>query len=314
MSTIKKFYGHGKLLLSSEYFILDGAQGLAIPTRFGQHLRASTLSGKSNLLYWVALNQQRHAWLNLVFERDSLTCLNSEGKEALALGHMLQSARKLNPAFLTDEYDCAIETYLEFPNHWGLGSSSTLLYCLSQWAKVDAYALMAATTYGSGYDLACADSSSPLLYCLKEGVPEIQKVAFQPVFRENLFFVHRGQKQSSASGIGHYRARIQNPESCIAQLNELTNAMLHCHSLKDMESIIIQHEDFISFHLNLPKAKEEVLPDYWGAVKSLGAWGGDFLMITNERPISELLKYLHCKGLHVCLGYDDIMLQNPDQT
>ena len=29
---------HGKLLISSEYFILDGAVGLALPTRFGQLL------------------------------------------------------------------------------------------------------------------------------------------------------------------------------------------------------------------------------------------------------------------------------------
>ncbi len=32
------FSAHGKLLLSGEYFVLDGALGLALPANYGQHL------------------------------------------------------------------------------------------------------------------------------------------------------------------------------------------------------------------------------------------------------------------------------------
>ena len=37
MST-KVFYSHGKLLLTGEYVVLDGAKALAIPTNKGQYL------------------------------------------------------------------------------------------------------------------------------------------------------------------------------------------------------------------------------------------------------------------------------------
>ena len=32
------FYSNGKLLLTGEYVVLDGAKALAVPTRFGQNL------------------------------------------------------------------------------------------------------------------------------------------------------------------------------------------------------------------------------------------------------------------------------------
>ena len=38
----QKFYGNGKLLLTGEYFVLDGALSLALPTKFGQNLVSST--------------------------------------------------------------------------------------------------------------------------------------------------------------------------------------------------------------------------------------------------------------------------------
>ena len=34
----KTYYSNGKLLLTGEYVVLDGAEALAVPTRFGQNL------------------------------------------------------------------------------------------------------------------------------------------------------------------------------------------------------------------------------------------------------------------------------------
>ncbi|PIZ07449.1 MAG: GHMP kinase, partial [Flavobacteriaceae bacterium CG_4_10_14_0_8_um_filter_34_31] len=44
------FYGNGKLLLTSEYLVLDGAKALAIPTKYGQYLEVEKLSEK--VLLW----------------------------------------------------------------------------------------------------------------------------------------------------------------------------------------------------------------------------------------------------------------------
>ena len=303
------FYGHGKLMLTGEYFVLDGANALAIPTRFGQHLRVRTLSGKSNTLYWVALNNLKQPWLNLAFDKSDFTCINESGAEANTLTKILKQSRVLNPGFMSTDEDTAVETYLEFPNSWGLGSSSTLIYCISKWAGIDEFKLLAATMGGSGYDLACAGSDSPILYHLQDGKPYWQQVSFMPPFHDNLYFVHTGQKQLSTKGIKHYRDNAVRIKDCIGWLNRLTESMLLCQSLTKMEQIINEHEDIIAEELKLPKAKDILLQDYWGAVKSLGAWGGDFVLLTNDRSEEELLAYLHSKELHVVHRYDKMMFQ-----
>ena len=35
------FYAKGKILLTAEYFVLDGAKGLALPSRLGQAMGVS---------------------------------------------------------------------------------------------------------------------------------------------------------------------------------------------------------------------------------------------------------------------------------
>jgi len=308
-ATSQHFYSHGKLLLTGEYFILDGANGLSIPTRFGQHMRIRPLSGSENTIYWVALNNQKQPWLNLAFDKDDLFCINASGPEADMLTKILTQARILNPDFLTGSQDIAVETYLEFPNNWGLGSSSTLLHCIAQWAHVDGYTLLQRTMGGSGYDIASAGSDSPILYHLNNGNPEWEQVLFMPPFSDNIFFVHTGQKQLSTKGIKYYRENAVRINDCIGWLNRLTESMLQCQSLRKMEQIMQEHEDIIAEELKLPKAKETLFPDYWGAVKSLGAWGGDFVMLTNDRPEEELINYLHSKGLHVLHRFDKMIFK-----
>ena len=34
----KEFYSNGKLLITGEYLVLDGAKAFALPTKFGQNL------------------------------------------------------------------------------------------------------------------------------------------------------------------------------------------------------------------------------------------------------------------------------------
>ena len=309
-ATSQHFYAHGKLLLTGEYFVLDGANALSIPTRFGQHLRVKPLSGNSNTLYWVALNNLKQPWLNLAFDKGDLSSINGTSKEADMLTRILTQARSLNPDFLTTDEDTAVETYLEFPNDWGLGSSSTLLYCISQWAAVDPFKLLAQTMGGSGYDLASAGCDNPIVYHLENGKPRWQQVSFMPPFYENIYFVHTGQKQLSTTGIKYYRENAVRIKDCIGWLDRLTESMLQCQSLRKMEQIMQEHENIIAEELKLPKAKDILLPDYWGAVKSLGAWGGDFVMLTNDRPEEELLAYLHAKDLHVVHRFDKMMFQS----
>ncbi len=51
----QEFYSNGKLLLSGEYAVLDGALAWAIPTTFGQYLRISI--NTSAEISWKSLDE-----------------------------------------------------------------------------------------------------------------------------------------------------------------------------------------------------------------------------------------------------------------
>jgi mevalonate kinase len=302
------FYGHGKLLLTGEYFVLDGAHALAVPTRLGQWLRIKKLHANGGLLYWVALNSKKQPWLNLVFETGSFNCINSKSDEARRLSKILTEARKLNPDFLTDEQDLAVETQLEFPNEWGLGSSSTLIYCIAEWAKVDGYGLLKATIGGSGYDVACAGADSAILYQLRDSEPTIFHLNWEPPFKDKLYFAYTGRKQLSSEAIQYYRTKLQDKTYAIGELNRITDLMLSCHELKEFESLIREHENLVAEQLKQTKLSDTIFADFEGTVKSLGAWGGDFVMLVYEDNENELRDYLKKKNISIAFKWDELIL------
>ncbi|MBL0310675.1 MAG: GHMP kinase [Bacteroidetes bacterium] len=301
------FYGHGKLLITGEYFVLDGAKALAVPTTYGQSLRIKELQAASSMLYWVALNHQKKAWLNLVFNTKDFSCMNSGQPEAQRLSKILSETRRLSPKFLNTNQDYAIETQLEFPNEWGLGSSSTLIHCVARWANVNGYELLKNTIGGSGYDLAAAGIDSAILYERKGNLAQTEAINWEPSFKEQLYFVYTGKKQLSSQAIEYYKNQLKDKEPAIRKLNLITDSVLKANSLKDFEALIEEHEKIISTHLHLKKVKEIMFADYWGSVKSLGAWGGDFVLMTNGRGKEELKNYLSDRKIDTCFSWDELI-------
>jgi len=57
---IKKYFSNGKLLLSGEYLVLDGANALAIPSRYGQSLEV-TVSEKEGIS-WTSKDINGKIW------------------------------------------------------------------------------------------------------------------------------------------------------------------------------------------------------------------------------------------------------------
>ena len=94
-----------------------------------------------------------------------------------------------------------VETKLGFPKEWGLGSSSSLIYNLSQWAYVSPFELLFKTSIGSGYDVACAQSDGPILYKNDSEGPIYSPVVFNPSFKNNIYFVYLGKKQDTSKEI-----------------------------------------------------------------------------------------------------------------
>lgn len=302
------FYGHGKLMITGEYFVLDGAQSLAVPTKFGQHLRVRELSFSEGVLYWIALNSQKQPWLQFSFDKENFSCLNDSSAQAKDLSIMLNETRALNPSFVNDKRNLAVETLLEFPNNWGLGSSSTLVYCLSKWANVNAYQLLQNSIGGSGYDVACAGSNSAIVYQKTEAGPTVMQANWKPAFRDKIYFAHLGKKQSSPEAIKYYRQQLKDKTYIINELNRITSLILRTEDFYSFEALVYEHETLIGSQLKMIKVKDRLFDDYWGSVKSLGAWGGDFVMLTNDRSKEELIEYLTSKKISTILGWEEMIV------
>ena len=301
---IKQYYSNGKLLITGEYLVLDGAQSLAVPTLYGQSLSVKETQDK--LLTWKSLDEKGKPWFESIYELEGLSPVskNTVSEEALAISatlkKILSEARKLNPSFLTNSQGYEITTALNFPREWGLGSSSTLINNIAQWAHIDAYALLWNAFSGSGYDIACAQNNSPITYQLKNNIPTVQPASFNPTFKNDLYFVYLNQKQNSREGIAQYRKKEFNTFSAISQINSITQRILTCTRLSQFDKLIKKHETILSEILGMPTVKERLFPDYKGAIKSLGAWGGDFILATGNKTTPD---YFREKGYATVIPY-----------
>lgn len=296
----------GKLLLSGEYFVLDGALALAVPVRFGQALRVEA-GAESGVLHWRSLDEQGAPWFEARFELPSLNPLSTtDARTATALQNMLLACRRQQAGFLTDPQGLAVTTQTDFPRAWGLGTSSTLIAALGQWAGADPYPVLFDTLGGSGYDIACAYAEGPVLYRLQDGRPEVLPAAFHPAFRDQLYFVYLSQKQDSREGIRRFRERAQGRAALVDQVSALTRQMLLATDLEAFEQLIKAHEQLVAEALDLPPVQARLFPDYPGVVKSLGAWGGDFVMATGRGSSAEIRDYFESRGFPQLLNYAEM--------
>jgi mevalonate kinase len=306
------FYSNGKLLLTGEYLVLDGATALAIPTKFGQDLIVENI--KEPQLIWGSFTSTGECWFEAVFDLPKLRLVSAtfnSDKEGSAdviaetLLDVLQEARRLNPDFLASKMGFIVKTVLTFPRNWGLGSSSTLINSIASWAKVDAFKLLWNSFKGSGYDVACAQNNLPILYQIKDKKPIIESAEFNPSFKENLFFVYLNQKQDSKEGISKFRESGKNFQKEIERISSISKQFLKANSIENINKLIIEHENIISSVIKLTPVKEKLFPDYFGEIKSLGAWGGDFVLATgNEQTKS----YFKNKGFETILSYSQMIL------
>ena len=307
-----KFYSNGKLLLTGEYLVLDGAKSLAVPTKFGQDLVVEEI--KEQQLIWGSFTNTGECWFEAVFDLPKLRLVNctfNSDKEGNAefiaetLLEILKEAKKINPFFLKSRSGFLVKTNLTFPQNWGLGSSSTLINNIANWAKVDAFKLLWNSFKGSGYDIACAQNHTPIFYQIENRKPVIEQVEFNPIFKDNLYFVHLNQKQDSKEGIKRYKNKRQKIKEEIKDISILSNEFVKATSVKDLDKIIVEHERIVSSIIKLKKIKETAFPDYFGEIKSLGAWGGDFVLVTGNKDTPAFFKN---KGFETVLSYSKMIL------
>ena len=320
-----RFKAHGKFLLTGEYLVLKGALAMALPLKLGQSMTVETCHGES--LQWDAHKPDGH-WFSVTLNPKTLEIIDSDDQpKAEKLSQILHAVKQLNPnAFEGD--GLKFTTRLDFDPNWGLGSSSTLIANLARWADVNPYELLKLTFGGSGYDIACATAKGPIYYQLidtgsalrqAQGPKVVESVEtptlmvepidYNPPFAEHLFFVYQGQKQSSSKEIKAFLAKA-NPvdlQKDIEAVSEISRAVPKCQTLDEFAMLMQCHERIIARCIGQEPVQKR-FPDFEGVLKSLGAWGGDFILAATEWDKSQVEAYFKKKGLEVVFSYKEMVL------
>ena len=296
------FRSNGKLLITSEYLVLDGAEALAIPTKKGQSLTISK-TGRENIL-WKSYNVYGNIWFECKLDNNFDIISSTDAIIANTLTIFLKVSSMLNSSFLNEAIGTEIETHLEFDQSWGLGSSSTLISNIAQWAKVDPFLLQQETFPGSGYDIACALSNSPIIYRIYNKEVSYLTASFRPTFFDEIFFIHLNKKQNSRDGINKYRESKADILASTTIASDFADKFINCKDVKEFRKLMAQHERLISVIIDEVPVKQRLFPDYKGSIKSLGAWGGDFVMAVGSNTIN----YFKSKGYNTIVPFVEMVL------
>lgn len=305
-----RFQAHGKLLLSAEYMVMHGATALAVPLKKGQNLEIQHT--ESNLIFpWKAFFNDK-LWFEANYDPGTLRILDTSDPDmALGLKNLLQACIELMPSFQESLFRKDAITRLDFSPDYGFGSSSTLISLLAEWAEVNPLDLHFMVSEGSGYDVACALAEGPISYKLRDHLPQYQHIPFKPSFHENIWFAWLGRKQATEKHLKEVAHRIKPGFETIYKFSELTRAMIEARTLDEFRKVMDVHEDELSQILGMETVSSRFrsLP---GSIKSLGAWGGDFVMIATEADRETLKDYLERNGIQTLYSYKELVYEKED--
>lgn len=302
-----QFHASGKILVTSEFLILHGAKALAVPLTLGQSLKTIP-AGREGTLLWQA-KYKDEVWFSASIEIEDMSVIDTSSEDrSKYLLNMLNRSLEINPDFRKNLGQHDVVTNLEFDPHFGFGSSSTLTHLVAQWAGIDPMQLHFRISRGSGYDVACAGATSPILYQVINEMPVIQSVDFRPSFIDHLWLVYLGQKQDSSRSVAAFLENYEPNDEDTAAFSGITMDLLHAADLEEFGEVMEAHENRLSEILQIPVLKSERFSDLEGYAKSLGAWGGDFALIATPwtRDVTE--NYFRKKGIRQWFPYDKITL------
>jgi mevalonate kinase len=277
------FSAHGKFLITGEYAVLDGIPGLAVPLKLDQRLSVELTN--DNVIRWQSYNDKGERWIDIETSHEELILKRGKDMQspiAKRLAMVLCTARDLCADFSFPQGFRA-KTELDFDQYAGMGTSSTLVSLVSQWVGCDPFKLQFACFGGSGYDVACARVNHPIIYHYNDGQPIVQKRFFDPLFEESLFCVYLNRKQNSRESIAQFD-KSKLTDDLRAELRAMPDHLISASLDKRKFCILLErHEQIISKLIGMAPIKQELFPDFPGTIKSLGGWGGDFVLVVADQ-------------------------------
>ena len=298
-----KFKSNGKLLITSEYLVMKGAMALAIPAKLDQEL--NVISTNSDFVNWKSFNKDNQIWYEEKFflDKGALIYHGEKNKMSDLIVRLFDYIHKFNKPekSIGNEFIWKIN----FNINWGLGSSSTLINNLSKWAKVNPYKLLFSVFNGSGYDIACCDKSNPIIFQKKDDYLSVSDTTFNHNFLNNLFLIFLNKKQDTQKSVQNFLETDQSLSEEINQINEIVDEIESVKDITTFESLIERHEKIIANILQMPTIQNEKFPDYNnGVIKSLGSWGGDFVLATGDE---KSVDYFEEKGFNTIRKISDLL-------
>lgn len=302
----KLFHSHGKLLLFGEYAVIDGAKALAIPCKKGQTLEIKPHRGSD--LIWECYDENDELWFEAQISLyDFSSVRTSDQATSNFLQKVLKGAVRHNTEFLNKWNGFKAINKLQFNKNWGLGSSSTLINNIAQWAEINPFHLHFSVSSGSGYDIACAEADGPLTYQLKEDELHFEEIDFEPSFLDQINFLYLGNKQSTKSAISHYSKHVKKRKQLAEQVSKLTERAIASKTFEEFIHVAQDHEDLLAEEIGMQRVQIERFPEFEGVIKSLGAWGGDFVMVLNDKSFEENQAFFKSKGYNTLINYHDMI-------
>jgi mevalonate kinase len=301
----KIFNSRAKLMITGEYAVLKGAISLALPLRFGQKLTITETEGTPSMIWKSMVNNGLWFYSELLLPDFQLVRTNNTDLSQ-TLQKTLKIAKALNPRFLASTRLIQATSVMNFDPAWGIGSSSSFISNVAYWADCDPFILNNKLFNGSGTDIACARSMSPIIFELKNEKAEYRKANFYPPFSKQLYFIYLNRKQNSRESI--QKMDLQNITAKEIQLiSTITLEMEKAAELKTFQQLADEHEAILGGIIQEIPVKTRHFFDFDGSVKSLGGWGGDFIMVASAASEAYVRNYFKKKHLNIIFRYDEIV-------
>ena len=313
MDQDQNYYAHAKLLLTGEYWVLHGARALGIPLSVGQSLNVRHRRSYDPHLTWTAKDHRGQVWFKEQFEFWHFKPLSKNPTpEAFVLQSILQEARVHNKHFLRDEVDVEVETKTGFPREWGLGSSSSLIVAIAQWARVSPFSLQEKVFGGSGADVAISQAQGPIVFERQGKSVAWRPVVFNPSFKNQLYFLYLGRKQSTLEAIKEFAPSASEAPFEVMRVSGLTEEILRCQDLGRFTELLSDHDHLVSRAIGMPSLMQSRFGDFHGYVKGLGAWGGDFALVASSLEHGEVRNYFESRGYSTLIAFCEMSLPSAE--
>lgn len=295
---VAHYEASGKLLLFGEYIVLRGSKCLAIPLSVGQNLSITNHS-EQNIL-WQCFDENKNCWLSIHLSNNFEILSTTDIEKAVIVQKLLQLIKKENNQIIFDNLKFTFQ--LSFNRAFGFGTSATLISLLSQWSGVNAFYLLSKTFEGSGYDIVTATAKEPIIYSIENKVEKTFSLSEN--ITQHLLFIYLGKKQNSSKEIIAFKNKTISLQQ-IETMNKIVTKAACCNNIEQWEKLMNDSETMLSTILATITVKEKYFADYSYAIKSLGAWGGDFIMVTC-RNMDEAKKYFQQKNKQPIFTYKEL--------